>query len=448
MQNNKNIVVLGAAESGTGAAVLARQKGYNVFVSDNGFIKESYKNILLEKEIKFEEGCHTKDFVLNATEIIKSPGIPNNIPLLLEAKKRNIPVISEIEFAARYSNAKKICITGSNGKTTTTLLIYHILKNAGYDVALAGNVGQSFAMKLSERDFEYFVLEISSFQLDGMFDFKADIAIITNITPDHLDRYDYNIEKYIASKFRIIQNQTKEDAFIFCDDDEITKRKLAQKNIVPKIYPFSIKNKIIGEGAYLNENIIEININKQAINMTIEKLALQGKHNLYNTMAASITSRLVDIRKDVIQQSLTDFKNANHRLEFVTRVKGVDFINDSKATNVNSVWYAIESMSRPIIWIAGGVDKGNDYSLLKEVVKQKVKSIICLGVDNSKFRTAFVDVVSNFTETNKMQQAVDMAFYQAEPGDIVLLSPACASFDLFEDYQDRGEKFKKAVSEL
>jgi len=444
----KKIVILGAGESGTGAAVLARKKGHEVFVSDFGNINNKYKNVLSHFEINYEEGKHSETILLTADEVIKSPGIPDSVGIIRKLKEKRINIISEIEFAGRYTSAKKICITGSNGKTTTTLLAHHILSKAGFNVGVAGNVGQSFAMQVAEKNFDYYVLEISSFQLDGMYEFKADIAVLMNITPDHLDRYDYNFQNYVDSKFRIIQNQTQTDAFIYSADDPVIINELAKKRINSKIYPFSIFQKIKGQGAYLDDNNICINIKPNFFNMTLENLALQGKHNIYNSMAAGIAGRIFDIRKDVIKESLSDFQNVEHRLEFVARIHGVDFINDSKATNVNSTWYALESMSNPAIWIAGGIDKGNDYSLLKELVGKKVKSIICIGKDNKKLIDAFQDVVEFIVEASSMDEAVKYGLYMASREDVVLLSPACASFDLFENFEERGNKFKNAVARL
>jgi UDP-N-acetylmuramoylalanine--D-glutamate ligase len=445
---SSDLIILGGGESGTGAAILAKKKGLNVFLSDSGKIKEKFKNVLLYHEIRFEEGKHSENVILSTDEVVKSPGIPEHSPLILKLRKKGIPVISEIEFAGRYTRAKTVCITGSNGKTTTTLLTYHIMKNAGLDVQVAGNVGESFAMKVAQQDSEYYVLEISSFQLDGMFRFKADTAVITNITPDHLDRYEYNFQNYINSKFRIVRNQTQADHLIYCADDEVTTVELGKRTILSKKYPFSIMRSLENEGAYLENKNVIINIKQHPLVMTLNNLALQGKHNIYNSMAAGIASRIVDIRNDLIKKSLADFQNVEHRLEYVAKVRGVEFINDSKATNVNSTWYAIESMTKPVIWIAGGVDKGNDYSILKSLVKQKVKAIVLLGKDNSKIRKEFTGVVPEIFETENMQQAVDTAYYFAEGDDIVLLSPACASFDLFENFEERGNKFKKAVSEL
>ena len=444
----KKIVILGGGESGAGAAVLAQKKGYDVFVSDLGKIKNKYKNVLSHFEINFEEGKHSEEIILNADEVVKSPGIPDEVDIIKKLKAKGINIISEIEFAARYISAKKICITGSNGKTTTTLLTHHILSKAGLNVGIAGNIGQSFAMQVAEKDHDIYVLEISSFQLDSMFDFKADIAVLMNITPDHLDRYDNNFKNYVDSKFRIIQNQTQTDSFIYCFDDPVIAKELAIKHIDSKLYPFSIFQKIQGQGAYLEANNISINIKPNFFNMTLENLALQGKHNIYNSMAAGIVGRLLDIRKDIIKECLADFQNVEHRLEFVARIHGVDFINDSKATNVNSTWYALESMSNPTIWIAGGVDKGNDYSLLKDLVGSKVKSIICIGRDNKKLIEAFQEVVEFIVEASDMDEAVKYGLNMATREDTVLLSPACASFDHFENFEERGTKFKKSVSRL
>jgi UDP-N-acetylmuramoylalanine--D-glutamate ligase len=444
----KKIVILGAGESGTGAAVLAVKKNFETFVSDQGKIKETYKNVLSHYEIPFEEGNHSDKIILKADEVIKSPGIPDSAEIIIRLKELKIPVISEIEFAGRFTSAKTICITGSNGKTTTTLLIHHILKNAGLNAGVAGNVGQSFALQVAEKDYDYYVLEISSFQLDGMFDFKADIAVLTNITPDHLDRYDYDFQKYVNSKFRIIRNQGKKDALIFCDDDPVIAKELTFRNIKSSLYPFSIKQKIQGQGAYQEENNMFINIHPNLFEMTLDNLALQGKHNIYNSMAAGIAARLLDIRKDIIKESLSDFQNVEHRLEFVARIHGVDFINDSKATNVNSTWFALESMSNPVIWIAGGIDKGNDYELLKDLVAKKVKGIICIGKENKKLIKAFKNVVETIAETTSLDEAVKFGISIAKKDDIVLLSPACASFDLFANFEERGKKFKAAVAKL
>ena len=446
---NKRIVILGSGESGVGAALLAKAKGYDVFVSDKSEIKEKYKNELIENQIAFEEGKHTEALIFNANEVIKSPGIPDKVELIKKLRSVNIPVISEIEFAGRYTNAKKICITGSNGKTTTTLLTYHILNKAGYHVGLGGNVGKSFARQVATENYDYYVLELSSFQLDGMYDFKTDVAVILNITPDHLDRYEYKFDNYALSKFRITQNQTNADAFIYCGDDEVISKFIDIVKPSAKCYPFSIKNQIQNEGAYLeNETQIIININQNQLTMTIEELALQGKHNVYNAMAASIASRIVDVRKDIVRESMTDFVNAEHRLEFVATINGIEFINDSKATNVNSTWYALESMIKPVVWIVGGVDKGNDYNQLIDLAKSKVKAIVCLGTDNQKIIDIFSSVVETIVEAKSAKEAVAHSYQIGKKGDVVLLSPACASFDLFENYEDRGMQFKGAVRSL
>lgn len=445
----KRLVILGGGESGVGTAVLAQKKGFDVFLSDKGKIKDKYKDVLSKYGIKWEEEKHSEELILSADEVVKSPGIPDKAELIKALNKKRIPVISEIEFAGRYTKAKKICITGSNGKTTTTLLIFHMFKKAGLNVGLAGNVGQSFAMQVAENNFDYYVIELSSFQLDGMFDFKADIAILLNITPDHLDRYDYKLENYAESKFRIIQNQTSDDAFIYCLDDEVTMSIIKKKIIKAKQYPFSIKQKV-EIGAFLNENnqlVINTN-NTNPLFMTIQELALQGKHNMYNSMAAGVAGKLIDIRKETIRESLSDFHNIDHRLELVGNVHGIEFINDSKATNVNSTWYALESMNNPVILILGGVDKGNDYSMLNDLVKEKVKAIICLGADNKKIIKAFGGMVETIVEANSAKEAVAHAYKIGKKGDTVLLSPACASFDLFENYEDRGTQFKQAVRAL
>jgi len=403
---------------------------------------------MLKKEaIPFEEGTHSEEIILNADEVIKSPGIPEKAPLIQKLKAKNIPVISEIEFASRYTNAKLICITGSNGKTTTTLLTYHIFKNAGMNVGLAGNVGKSFAYQVATENFDYYVLELSSFQLDDMYKFKADVSVLLNITPDHLDRYNYNLQDYIDSKFRIVQNQTSENSFIYCLDDEITKKEVEKRNIPAKKYPFSIIQNV-DEGASLQNQEIVLNVNKTHFTMPANRLSLPGKHNIYNSMAAGIAAKVMDIRKDSIRESLADFQNIEHRLEFVATIHGVEFINDSKATNVNSAWYALESMSRPVVWIVGGTDKGNDYNILKELVKDKVHTIVCLGKDNRKIISAFSTLVPFITEASTAKEAVMKASKASKQGDTVLLSPACASFDLFENYEDRGNQFKEAVRSL
>jgi len=446
----KKIAVLGGGESGVGSAILAIQKGFEVFVSDKGFFKQQYKNILNDNQILFEEGMHSEEKILEAQEVIKSPGIPDKSELVMKLKQKNIPVISEIEFAGRYTNAKTICITGTNGKTTTTMLTYHILKKAGYNVGLAGNVGKSFAYQVATENYDYYVLELSSFQLDGVFDFKADIAILLNITPDHLDRYDDKFENYITSKFRIGRNQTANDYFIYCADDEVITNYMKSWNSDAQKIPFSIKTTIEGRGAYLNENQLTLNYkpNQNPLIMTIEQLALQGKHNVYNSMASSLAARIIEIRKDIVKESLQDFQGIEHRLEFVATVNGIEFINDSKATNINSAWYALETMQKPIIWICGGQDKGNDYSELSDLVKTKVKAIVCLGKNNKKIISAFKDVVDIIVETDNASDAVASSYKLAKKGEVVLLSPACASFDLYENYEERGLQFKAAVRSM
>ena len=443
------LVVLGAAESGVGAAVLAHKKGFDVFVSDKGKIKEEYRRLLQHHGISFEEETHSEEKILAADEVVKSPGIPEKAEILKKIRQKNIPVVSEIEFAGRFTNAKMIGITGTNGKTTTTMLVYHILQKAGMKVGLAGNVGKSFALQVAEHDYDYYVLELSSFQLDDMHKFRCNIAILTNITPDHLDRYDYELKNYVMAKFRILQNQTSDDAFIYCADDPITNEYLPLVDVKAHRYPFSIRTQL-QEGAWLEDQQLKIetlNSNNQ-LNMLIHELALQGKHNLYNSMAAGIASKLVDIRKETIRESLSDFRNVEHRLEHVSTVHGIEFVNDSKATNINSTWYALESFNKPVVLILGGVDKGNDYEMLEELVKEKVKAIVCLGKDNKKIIKAFSGMVEEIVETSSADEAVKESYRIGKKGDVVLLSPACASFDLFENYEDRGRQFKKAVKAL
>ena len=441
------IVILGAAESGVGAALLASKKGYSVFVTDLGKIKEEYKRFLHKHSIAFEEGGHTESEILNANEVIKSPGIPEKSDLIKKIRSAGIPVISEIDFAGRHTNAKIIGVTGTNGKTTTTMLIYHILKKAGLNVGLGGNIGKSFALQVAECDYDYYVLELSSFQLDDTYTLKCQIAVLTNLTPDHLDRYNYEMKNYVMSKFRILQNQTSSDAFIYNADDPITMEYLPSVSIKAQAYPFSIYKKL-DQGAWIEDNQLNILTNNKQFNMQIHELALQGKHNQYNSMAAGISARVLDLRKEVIRESLSDFKSVEHRLELVSTVHGIDFINDSKATNINSTWYALESFSQPVILILGGVDKGNDYTVLEELVKEKVKAIICLGKDNKKIIKAFKSMVDEIVEVNTAEEAVQAGYTIAKKGDVVLLSPACASFDMFENYEDRGRQFKKAVKNL
>lgn len=446
MEKNK-LAILGAGESGVGAAILGANMGFEVFVSDINEINEGYKTVLRQRGLKYEEKQHTASSILEASLVVKSPGIPDKAPIIVMLREKNIPVISEIEFAGRYTSAKTICITGSNGKTTTTLLTYQLLKRAGLNVGLAGNVGKSFALQVAEGNFDYFVLELSSFQLDGMFGFRADIAVLLNITPDHLDRYDYKMQNYIDSKMRVIQNQRPEDWFVYCADDPIVRDELAKRNIKSRKVPFTIME-ILSEGGWAENGTMKLNVNNYTFDMTIYDLALQGKHNLYNSMAAGISGSILQLRKDGIRQCLSDFQGVEHRLERFLRVHNIEFINDSKATNVNSVWYALESINTPIVWIVGGVDKGNDYSMLFDLVKEKVKAIVCLGKDNSKIVSAFNGIVKEIVDTKNIEEAVRSAYFLSENGYTVLLSPACASFDLFKNYDERGRKFKDAVRNL
>lgn len=447
MNTSLKIAILGAGESGVGSAVLAAKQGYDVLLSDSGTIKEKYKKVLVEHKINFEENKHDENWILSANEVIKSPGIPEKAPLIVKLHQQGTPVISEIEFAARYTNATLIGITGTNGKTTTTLLTYHLLVKAGLNVGLAGNIGKSFALQVAENNFDYYVLELSSFQLDGMYKVRLNIAVLLNITPDHLDRYNYELQNYVDSKFKIIQNQTEADCFIYCHDDELLMKHFNKFNTKAKLLPFSLHQNF-EEGAYIeNENLI-INHNHNRFSMSIHDLALQGKHNQYNSMAAGLSARVLEVRKEIIRESLEDFVNVEHRLEFVAKVHGIEFINDSKATNVNSTWYALESMNNPVVWIVGGQDKGNDYGMLMNLVKDKVKAIVCLGKDNTKIHKAFKDIVSLIEDASTAEEAVKKAYRLGKKGDSVLLSPACASFDLFENYEDRGHQFKQAVRSL
>ncbi|MCX6226785.1 MAG: UDP-N-acetylmuramoyl-L-alanine--D-glutamate ligase [Bacteroidia bacterium] len=443
----EKIVILGAGESGVGSAILARKAGYSVLVSDAGKIKPEYRQTLTDMDFEFEEGGHTESRLLEADFVIKSPGIPEKAPMIRLLHEKGIPVISELEFAAKYTDAKLICITGSNGKTTTSLMTYHILKEAGLNVGLAGNIGQSFARQVAEQDFDYYVLEISSFQLDGMYDFRADIAVLMNITPDHLDRYEYKFQNYVDSKFRIIQNMRPENHFIFCGDDPVIREEIAKRQILPQKLPFGF-DQVYNPGAWVEGDEINIVINNNPFNMSLFDLSMQGKHNAYNSMASGIASRVLDIRKDSIRECLTDFQGVEHRLETVIKVHGIEFINDSKATNVNSTWYALESMKVKVVWIVGGIDKGNDYSILHALVRERVKSIVCLGIDNSRIHQSFDDLINIVVDTDNMEEAVRTAYYLAEEGNVVLLSPCCASFDLFENYEDRGRQFKDAVRNL
>lgn len=442
------LVILGAGESGIGAALLGEKEGYEVFVSDGGQIKDIYKQELAAHQIPFEEGRHSWDIILGADEIVKSPGIPEKSELMKKVREYGVPVISEIELAWRFSKDKKIiAITGSNGKSTTTALTYHIFKTAGLDAALVGNIGVSYARQVAIQPADYYIVEISSFQLDDIRDFKPDVAILLNITPDHLDRYDYKMENYVASKFRIAMNQTKEDYFIYCKDDPEIRNYLEKKPIYSEPIPFSIMEHL-NEGGFIANDQVNIQVKDEPVIMSMYDLALKGKHNMYNSMAAGIAGRTMDIRKEKIRDSLSTFSGLEHRMEYVATVRGVDFINDSKATNVNSVWFALESMERPVVLIMGGVDKGNDYSAIRELVREKVKAIICLGVDNRPIHEALSKDMEVMVNTDNMKDAVAAAFQMAEKGDVVLLSPACASFDLFRNYEERGRMFKETVREL
>lgn len=444
----KNVAVLGGGESGCGAAVLAKKQGMHVFVSDNGRIKPVYKHVLSQYDIEFEEGGHSLEKLLPAELLIKSPGIPAQIPLVSKLVNNGLLLMDEMEFASWFTDATLVGISGSNGKTTTTMLTGHLLRKAGLHTGIAGNVGQSFAMQVATYDYDYYVLEISSFQLDGLIDFKADIAILLNITPDHLDRYDHDFQKYADSKFKITQNQTNKDAFIYWADDSVIEKQLDRFAVKAKKFPFRLGKDTGEQGAFMENRKIVFNINKTKSEMTLEQLALQGKHNQQNSLASGLAAKLLQIRKDTIKQGLSDFQNIAHRLEYVANVHRVSYINDSKATNVNATWYALESIDKPVIWIAGGVDKGNDYSLLLPLVKQKVKAIICLGLDNKKLYEAFHKTIETIVEAHSAEEAVFLASNIAQNDEVVLLSPACASFDLFENYEDRGEKFKQAVKAL
>jgi UDP-N-acetylmuramoylalanine--D-glutamate ligase len=442
------LVILGGGESGIGAALLGKKEGYDVFVSDGGTIKPAYKKELFDNGIEFEEGQHSAEKILLADEVMKSPGIPEKNEMVKQVRKKGIPVISEIELAYRFKgNSKIIAITGSNGKSTTTALTYHICKTAGLDCAMVGNIGISFAKQVATDPKALYVVEVSSFQLDDIKDFRADIAILLNITEDHLDRYDYQFEKYINSKFRIIENQTNQDYFIYCEDDEVIMQRIPLLTIHTNPLPFSMKHEI-KKGGYIKGDQMMLRIQEERVSMSIYDFALKGKHNNYNTMAAGIAAFTIGIRKEKIREAVKDFHSLEHRMEFVAMVRGVEFINDSKATNVNSTWFALESMNKPTVLILGGTDKGNDYSLLTELVKEKVKAIVCMGVDNKKIIEAFKDIVPTIVETDSAKKAVNASFRFATKGDVVLLSPACASFDLFKNYEDRGTQFKEAVKEL
>lgn len=443
----KRIVILGGGESGTGAAVLASKKGFDVFLSDLSEIKPQYQALLNEYGIAWEQKQHTEEKILNADEVIKSPGIPDKAPIIKKLKELKTPIISEIEFAGRYTDAKMICITGSNGKTTTTMLTYHILQKAGFNVGLAGNVGNSLALQVANEKHDYYVVELSSFQLDGMTEFKADIAILLNITPDHLDRYEYNFQNYVNAKFRITQNQTEEDAFIFWENDPVIQAELAKRNIQSTMYPFSTERSEKTK-AFVENNELVIQTLKTILTMPANELSLQGLHNTYNSMAAGLAASIVNVRKETIRESLKDFQGVEHRLEYVATVRNVKYINDSKATNVNSCWYALQSMKTPTVLILGGTDKGNDYSEIEELVKKKVTSLIFMGVDNAALHKFFDDKVSTIVDVRSMQDAVNEAYKLSKAGDTVLLSPCCASFDLFKSYEDRGRQFKECVRNL
>lgn len=442
-------VILGGAESGVGAAVLAKVKGLDVFLSDNGEIKPEYKETLDKWGIDYEEGGHTEEKILSADEIIKSPGIPSSVPIIKKLEALHTPIISEIEFASRYDNSKKICITGSNGKTTTTSLIYYLFKQAGLDVGLGGNIGKSYAFQVATEKHDYYVLEISSFQLDGCYDFRPDIAIITNITPDHLDRYDYNMENYVRAKFRITRNLRPQDCFIFDSDDQITIGHLDQILIQAKQLPYTQEKKV-SQGAYLDSDKIVLEYEQDETEIYLNELALGGKHNIYNSMAAALAAKASGVSNSVIKEALRSFSPIEHRLEPVLSIKDVLYINDSKATNVDSAWYALECQTKPVVWIVGGKDKGNDYSVLDELVRKKVKAIVCLGLHNERIHEAFEGIVGkeNMVDTDSAEKAVRAAARLAQAGDVVLLSPCCASFDLFKSYEDRGEQFKEAVRNL
>lgn len=442
----KRIVILGAGESGVGSAILAADKGFDVWVSDLGIIGDTYKQMLNENGILWEEGQHTEALILNADEIVKSPGIPDKAPIVKKAVEKGIPLISEIEFAGRYNTARTICITGSNGKTTTTSLIWHILRQAGINAGLAGNIGKSFALQVAREQHDWYVIELSSFQLDGIVSFRPDIALLLNITPDHLDRYNYDFQEYIDSKFRITLNLTPTDTFIYCADDPVIDQELKKRIINVRMLPFSL-NGPRPSGGWTSKDSIVVNVNKEEMNMEIGELALKGKHNIYNSLAAAMAARVMEISSESVRNSLKTFTNVEHRLEPVLTIRNVQYINDSKATNVNSVWYALECMDAPVVWIAGGVDKGNNYDELAELVKQKVKALVCLGADNTKLLD-FFGQMTRVVDTHSMEEAVRAAYAIAEKGDVVLLSPACASFDLFKNYEDRGRQFKECVKRL
>ena len=441
------VVVLGGGESGIGSAVLAKVKGFDFFLSDMGKIADKYVEMLNEWNIPFEQGGHTEELILNADEVIKSPGIPSTAAMVKKIEDKGIGIISEIEFAGRYDSAKKVCITGSNGKTTTTSLIYHLLKQAGLNVGLGGNIGKSYAYQVATEQFDIYVLELSSFQLDNVYDFKADIAVITNITPDHLDRYNYDMENYVKAKFRITRNMDKDDCFIFCSDDEITINHLNKIVVKAKQLPFTQKAEV-EQGAFVRNDSIIVRYKEQECDMFIQELALGGKHNVYNSMAAALAAKAMEIDNEAIREGLATFQAVEHRLEKVLSIKDVLYINDSKATNVDAAWYALECQTRPVVWIVGGTDKGNDYSTLVPLAQEKVKAIICMGLDNQKIHDAFGGIVPQMFDVTSAQDAVKTAHSIAQSGDVVLLSPCCASFDLFKNYEDRGRQFKEAVRNL
>lgn len=443
----ERLVIIGAGESGVGAAILGKSKGFEVFVSDKSLIKEQYKKELDDYGIEWEEGCHTEEKVLSADIVVKSPGVPDSAPMIVALRSRNVPVISEIEFAGRYTDAKMICITGSNGKTTTTMLIHHLLKEAGLNVGLAGNIGFSLARQVALEQKDYYVIELSSFQLDGMYEFKADVAILLNITPDHLDRYENKFQNYINSKFRIVQNMNVSDYFIYWNDDPVIRKELDRRQIFAKKLPFAL-NRAGGIAAYIENELMKINAQERSFEFPVSSLPIKGTHNMYNSMAASITACLCNISDEKLRASLKSFKGAEHRLEDVAVVGGVRYINDSKATNVNSCWYALQCMTEPVVLILGGKDKGNDYSEIEELVKEKVKAIVCMGVDNTKLHAFFDGKVPVMEDAGSMQEAVEKCHALAKKGETVLLSPCCASFDLFSSYEDRGTQFKHCVRHL
>jgi len=443
----KRLVILGAGESGTGAAILAQKEGFDVFVSDMSEIKPQYKVELDKRGIAWEEKQHTEALILNADEVVKSPGIPDKAPLIKALKEKGTHIISEIEFAGRYTKAKMICITGSNGKTTTTLLTYHILKGGGLNVGLAGNIGNSFAWQVAEKHFDYYVLELSSFQLDNMYDFKADVAILLNITPDHLDRYNYDMQQYVDAKFRILQNMTEADSFIYWNDDPLIRAEVAKRDIRARKFPFSLKR---GSGikAFIENHLLVIDTPEQQFQIEQDELSLMGTHNLYNSLAAAVSANITKIRKENIREALNSFEGVEHRLEKVAVVRGVTYINDSKATNVNSCWYALESMTTPVVLILGGTDKGNDYSEIEHLVMEKCHTLIYLGLDNTKLHEFFDSKVPAAFDARSMDEALQLSYEHAQKGDTVLLSPCCASFDLFRNYEDRGDQFKQGVLKL